>query len=739
MNTALTAPLGVGAVHSGIAYYCDTIESFLKTEPRAILERLFAATPEGDRTFEQDGAWKNEITCLKARLNELHAIGYIVFEYNIIRMAKRIDVVLLLRNVVYSLEFKNGQNAYLAEDMDQALDYALRLKAFHKVSSTLYVCPVLIATNAGKSFPNANVLSEEKLIGLQKTNQNELGKILERIDRQYGSDEPFDFAKWFWSDYHPSPSIVEAAVDAFNSVKVADIAHSEAGQDGIDRCVASVEEVIRYAKENKAKCLCFVTGVPGAGKTLVGLDVAARNSNPSDDLYSVYISGNGPLVDVLCEALASSWLKAGKVKTINAGRTRASSLIQDGFEFRKACLSNPNPPPEKILIFDEAQRVWDADQVDAWTRKRNQVEPHASEPELTIRFMDRHEDWAVVICLVGLGQDIHVGESGIAGWIDAALASHQGWELFYSENLFTQKSEDQRLMNALSDFRGSHVMPGLHLGVSVRSFRAEKLSDFVNELVEGNGKNSSEIYKQFKDKYPVFVTRDFGLAKKWAEYHRVGSQRIGLVASSSAKDMYANGVNVQADRFFNWPRWFLSDDPSDNDCSNSLTFAASEFKIQGLEIDWSVVCWGADFRFQTDHFEKYVFQKQWKPVSEYRYRSVKPKDKSRWITNAYRVILTRARQGMVIYVPKGTESFWDKNYRGYYDSTYEFLTNDVGLPELKAESIPDLPLSKLLGGSTEMDICGKIRELQTLLSLGLISKEEFEDSRKRILERLIES
>jgi DUF2075 family protein len=737
MENLKVAPLGVGTVYSGIAYYCDTIRGFLLTDANGILHHLFNAVTEQDRTPEQDHAWKDEIFCLQARLKEIGAEGYIVFEYDIVRMAKRIDVVLLLRNVVYSLEFKDGQTTYYAEDMEQALDYALRLKAFHKMSKNLYVCPVLIATKADKSFTNPCVLDEDKTIGLQKSNKTELGRILRYIDKKYGTSDDFDFNRWFWSDYRPSPSIVEAAVDAFNAVPVSSIAHSEAGQEGINACVNSVNEVIKYAKENRKKCICFVTGVPGAGKTLVGLDIAAQHSKPEDDLYSVYLSGNGPLVDVLQNALADSWLAAGKVKTKNAGLTRASSLIQDGYEFRQTCLTNPNPPVEKILIFDEAQRAWDEEQVDAWSRKHNYQTPNASEPELTVRFMDRHDDWAVIVCLVGLGQDIHVGESGIFVWFDAIAKKHLGWEVFYSNELFGKSENDLAEKAAISHYFGSHVVPSLHLAVSVRSFRADKVSDFVNALIEADTPESKRQLAAIKDNYPIFITRDFPLAVKWAKYKRMGTQRIGLVASSTAKDQKMNGIDVPTDRFFKWPKWFLSTDNTEAESSNSLTFAASEFKIQGLEIDWAVVCWGADFRYQDGTFKKFVYQRKWCPVEEYRYGSTNWEDKSRWITNAYRVLLTRARQGMVIYIPKGTDGHWDPNYREFYDGVYQYFKNEIGLPELSENNIPHAAFSRSMMGPTEEGIENKLDALKALFDEGKITEEEYRQKKELVLSNFI--
>ncbi|MBQ7249820.1 MAG: DUF2075 domain-containing protein [Bacilli bacterium] len=656
-------------------------------------------------------------------------------------MAKRIDVVLLLRNVVYSLEFKVGQK-YTVENMEQALDYALRLRNFHKASEDMYICPILIATDERKAFLNT-LTDGNKTIGLQKTNDKKLADIIAKIDSSYGEDGEFDFNKWFYSSYCPSPSIIEAAVDAFNSVPVSSIARSEAGQEGIDACVASVDEVIEYARREKKKCLCFVTGVPGAGKTLVGLDIAAKHSSTKDELYSVYISGNGPLVKVLQEALARPWHEAGKVKSKAEGLRKASSLIQDAYEFRNHYLNSPEIPFEKILIFDEAQRVWNKEKVNDFYLKRRKgpdtTIPDASEAELAIRFMNRHEDWAVIVCLVGLGQDIHNGEIGVFGWFHALLDRYQDWEAFYSPNLFRDSVTDEAERMAISHFPGSHESTGLHLAVSVRSFRAEKVSAFVDAVVENHPEKASEILSEIKAKYPIYVTRDLSIAKQWAMKMRVGSERIGLIASSAAKDALENGIDVPPHRFFNWPDWFLLNDPTDKASSNSLQYAASEFNIQGLEIDFAIVHWGGDYQYVNGHFVPYVLRRGgWSEVDESKFRDSTPEEKARWIGNAYRVNLTRARQGMIIYVPSGTEDKTSSNFHCYYDGVYEYLTKQIGIPVLEPESLPKTSKSKMMFGPDENLIEKRLAQLKSYYEQDLIDEEEYKERKASVLDSLLE-
>ena len=735
------APLGIGSTFNGIAYYCDTIDAFLGTEARVILERLLMASPDEDYLPEQEHAWKEEIRCLQARLSELKASGYIVFEYNIVRMAKRIDVVLLLRNVVYSLEFKVGQE-YTVESMEQALDYALRLRNFHKMSNDMFICPILIATKEEKTF--LNIRDDQKTIGLQKTNDKKLGEVIKRIDACYGDDGEFDFNRWFWSAYHPSPSIIEAAIDAFNSVPVASIARSEAGQEGIDSCVACVHKVIEYAQKEHKKCLCFVTGVPGAGKTLVGLDVAAQHSRPEDDLYSVYISGNKPLVSVLQEALARAWLEAGAVENKNRGIRRAASLIQHAYTFRNAYLNNPQTPTEHILIFDEAQRVWNKEKVDDTYLKSKQGSvttlPHASEAELAIRFMDRHEDWAVIVCLVGLGQDIHNGEVGVYGWFHPLLDRYRDWEAFYAPALFGNTDNDKSELLAISRFPGSHEEAGLHLSVSVRSFRAEKVSEFINELVENRPQNANKLLNDLLKKYPIFVTRNLSLAKEWVTKIKAGTERIGVIASSMADEILQNGIKPPPFKYPYWPDWFLSNDSSDERSSNSLTMAATEFDIQGLEIDWAVVAWGADFQYKNGAFVPHKLTKRgWIPALDYRFKNSTSQEKAQWMLNAYRVNLTRARQGMVIYVPQGCDSAFESNYHGYYDDVFAYLTQRVGIPELSRDGLPKASRNKMMLGPTEDLIATKLDQLKMLYETGRITLEDYNKRKDEALDNLLAS
>lgn len=416
------------STRAGKAYYCNSIPGFIHDNPDNIVGQLVrhSVRHSFDVTTDQSEAWDNQISELQKRLEECQMEGDIIFEYDIVRLGKRIDVILLIRHMVFSLEFKNGKKVFTAQDAQQAEDYAIDIKNFHKESEDLYVCPILIAT---KAAPYAKEQSSEcypdKQIHIQRENIETLVPKIADISAKYGDNGEIDFEKWFNSPYYPTPTIIAAAVEAYSSHNLSEIARSEAGQDDVDKCEAKITEIINIAKSNNKKCVCFVTGVPGAGKTLVGLDVVAKSLDSSKELRSVYLSGNGPLVEVLKEALKISVKESNKQKKITLKKHEKAevdasidSLIQGSFGFKKAHAKDTDPPADKILIFDEAQRVWNQQKM---TRKHDDPAMAVSEPHLLFSIMDRHQDWAVMVCLVGLGQDIYDGEVGINEWFRCGI------------------------------------------------------------------------------------------------------------------------------------------------------------------------------------------------------------------------------------------------------------------------------------------------------------------------------
>lgn len=665
---------------AGKSYYCNSISSFLKDKPNEILGTLtnYGAKYGFDSSKEQIEAWQSQISSLQEKLKESCCSGDIIFEYDIVRLGKRIDVVLLIKHMVFSLEFKNGADKYLARDAEQAEDYALNLKNFHKESENLYVCPILVATEA-KERENVLDVYEDGQIHLQYANKTSLMGCIRNVYNKYGSDEKIDFEKWYNSQYCPTPTIIEAAVTAYRDNTVREIAHSEAGQADIEACEKAIEEIIEDAKTNKKKALCFITGVPGAGKTLVGLDMASKNLNVEENTKAVYLSGNGPLVEVLKQALIDNSYKRkaeNEKRKINKDERKeievaVNAFIQEAYRFRNDNIIREGiEPPENVIIFDEAQRCWDKKKLTKWSLSKIKKDLDVSEPECFIKIMDRRKDWAVIICLVGLGQDIYDGEVGVNEWFRSGIEDFDNWELYYSPRIFTQLEDKDINRILIENSSKAHKIDALHLSTSIRSFRSEKQCQFVDNLLEGNSQEAKEIYNEIKKDYPIFITRDLKKAKKYIKDHVRGSQRCGIIASSSAQRLKPEGIFVPTD--IDVKNWFLAP-KEDLRSSNAMEVVASEFKIQGLEIDYAVVCWDADLRRKNNEWDFYNFRgTNWVKRQK--------KEQQRYLLNAYRVLLTRARQAMVIFIPEGVDENEDPTRnKSYYDSIFKYLHDECGI------------------------------------------------------------
>ena len=665
--------------------YNETFQKFCSEDEKTILGFLVNSY-HGDLPTTSIDAWVGEIEIMKQVLNKFKEDkGQIVFEYDIPRLGKRIDVILLIRHMVFSLEFKNGKDVFTAQDARQAEDYALDIKNFHKESEDLYVCPILVATDANP-YPKEQSCDcyPDKQVHLQRENIETLIPKVGKLAAQYGSDEDLDFETWFNSPYYPTPTIIAAAIEAYSSHNLSEIARSEAGQEDIDKCEAKLTEIIKEAKQKKKKCVCFVTGVPGAGKTLVGLDVVAKSLNDTMRGSCVYISGNGPLVEVLQHALKKS-AKAKQLLSVTSGEKKEreaflnksiEALIQSSYGFKKDNAHNVAPTVENILIFDEAQRVWNEKKM-AY-KHNNDPDMSVSEPKLMYRIMDRHNDWAVMVCLVGMGQDIYDGEVGIYEWFRCGIEDFLDWELYYSPQLFERAGKEDIDKHAIEHCSRCHPVNELHLKTDIRSFKAEKRSAFVDSLLNNEPEQAKQIYDLIKGKYPLYLTRDIKLAKAWVRKQVRGNERSGILACSSAQRLKPEGIYVPTN--IDVKNWFLA--PSEDlRSSNMLEVVASEFKVQGLEIDWAVVCWDADLRRSTNgkdwayhSFRGTAWNKRNQP------------EQQRYLLNSYRVLLTRARQGMILFVPKGVDPEEDSTRdHEFYDAIYKYLLS-CGIEELKKQS-----------------------------------------------------
>ncbi|MHB8636096.1 MAG: DNA/RNA helicase domain-containing protein [Fimbriimonadaceae bacterium] len=651
-------------------YYRHTIREFLAQSEGTILGELADANQFDLRQTQRD-AWRAEINILKSELAGLE--GVVVFEFSVPRMGSRIDVVLIVRNIVFVLEFKVATDTHEAAAIDQVYDYALDLHYFHEPSHSCVLAPILIATNAPPRYRAGGHAATQALVPPITVGAGELHLAI--ADLLAGCQSAaVDPDAWIAGRYNPTPTIVEAAVALYRKHTVQEISRSDAGGATLQRTSAAIANIIARSRSKLEKSICFITGVPGSGKTLVGLNVANQHTDKDADLYSVFLSGNGPLVDVLREALTRDSVaqarEAGNRITKKEAGVSVKQFIQNVHHFRDDCLISPLPPIEHVTLFDEAQRAWNRTQTERFmSQKKNLPDFGQSEPEFLISCLDRHPDWATVVCLVGGGQEINTGEGGIREWI-SALSHFPEWRIYTSPNLRDREFETG---DALDSFEQSGRVtrdPELHLFASMRAFRAEAVSELVRALLEFEVEEARAAYASCSHLYPIVLTRQLSSAKAWLRAKARGSERFGVVVSSAAERLRPHAINVKAP--MDPVHWFL-DGKSDIRSSYYLEDVATEFHVQGLELDWTCVTWDADFRYAADGWRNFSFVGS-------KWNRVKSDDRRRYQKNAYRVLLTRARQGMIIVVPEGDPRDPTRAPE-FYDPTFNYL-RDIGFPVL---------------------------------------------------------
>lgn len=645
-------------------YYSENIENFLQSSDNEILGNLSRNSHFRD-DVEQKNAWIEEIRILNNVLKNY--FGTIYFEYSIPRMGRRIDVVLIIKNVIFVLEFKIGEKTFYNMDIDQVWDYALDLKNFHETSHKHLIAPILLCTNA-KEFQNviSTTHHNDNLLFPIKSNAKVLKGIIDEILLFADGD---DIVSEDWSNgrYYPTPTIIEAAMSLYNSHTVEEIARSDADAENLSLTSNSISSIISATKSRNEKAICFVTGVPGAGKTLVGLNIATKELSEKNDNRSVFLSGNGPLVKVLREALTRDKVRREKEKGLRIKKgdvlSEVKLFIQNVHNYRDEYLVDSKPPFDHIAIFDEAQRAWNKEQTCLFMRlKKKKPDFNQSEPDFLISCLDRHEDWAVIICLVGGGQEINKGEAGISEWIVAINDSFPNWKVYISDKLKDSEYAAGNALEMLQVHNNISIKPELHLAVSMRSFRAENLSAFVKNLLDLDVDEARKYYVELRGKYPIVITRDVYKAKRWLRKMARGSERYGMVVSSQAYRLKPECIDVRVD--INPVLWFLNG-KDDVRSSYYLEDVATEFDIQGLELDWACITWDADLRITKDGWDYNEFKGT-------KWRKIKKEERKQFLKNAYRVLLTRARQGMVIVVPPGNKEDHTRNPK-HYDDIYEYL------------------------------------------------------------------
>ncbi len=646
-------------------YYSNSIESFLEQAPNAILGEIARNSDFADEQTQKN-AWLQEIECLKVCLK--NRTGRIFLEYSIPRMGRRVDAVLVISNVVFVLEFKVGETNFLASAVDQVWDYALDLKNFHETSHKPVVAPILIATEATRHLSNLALRTD--VDGLLSppicTNAARLSEAIDAV-LSFVKDDPIDGDVWDSGRYSPTPTIIEAATALYNQHSVADISRSDASAKNLRDTGTAISEIIASAKSNNKKSICFVTGVPGAGKTLVGLDVATRQMGEKAESPSVFLSGNGPLVAILREALARDSVRrsieVGKRITKGEANRRVKLFIQNVHHYRDEYLTDDRAPADHVAIFDEAQRAWNLSETSNFMkRKKNQPNFDKSEPEFLISCLNRHEDWAVIVCLVGGGQEINRGEAGIGEWIESLNRAFPDWNIHISDRLHDSEYAAGEVLAQIQHKDHVYVDERLHLSVSMRSYRAENVSSFVKALLDREIDEAVDYYSAIKKKYPLVLTRDLDKAKKWLRHKARGSERFGLVVSSNAHRLKPHAIDIKSP--MDPVHWFL-EGKEDVRSSYFLEDVATEFQVQGLELDWACVTWDADFRYSPEDWETYSFVGT-------KWHRVLSTERKQYLKNAYRVLLTRARQGMVVVVPEGDNSDVTRIAQ-FYDRTYNYL------------------------------------------------------------------
>ena len=665
--------------------YFASFSEFLLSNPSSVLGDLVSANHGMDLTTTIE-AWEGEIRIMQDVLAAWQdEDAYIIFEYSIPRLGKRVDVVLLLQGVVFCIEFKVGKKDAIQEDLEQVLDYALDLKNFHLYSADKPIAPILVPTNYTRATEVVRSSPyDDDILNPSITGESALRSIIEKtllVARKPWTPESWG-KQWTISPYAPTPTIIEAARTLYENHSVEDITRHEADKVSTDATIDYILQVIRTSKERREKSICFVTGVPGAGKTLVGLDVAIKQSykdgEKDKENGAVYLSGNGPLVAVLTEALAVDNQKKckdkGEKKNLSDSRREVSEFLQIIHRYRDNMLAKIKNPVENgvleidsskaiemehagygevehVAIFDEAQRTWTHERLANYLKRGgtygNKLKvPNfpVSEAAFLIWSLDQRKDWAVIICLVGGGQEINTGEAGISEWIDALNNHYPYWKVYISSKLTDVEYAEGK----------------------------------VNQLLEKN----TNLYQDVSQKgYPVLLTRDINKARAWLRRMARGSQQTGILVTKVAARFKPQAVNVLAQGDENAVHWFL-EDKTDIRSSNYLEEAATEIQVQGLELDYACVLWDADMRCENNQWEYYKFngKNKWNPE--------KNEEQRKYMLNAYRVLLTRARQGIVICVPEGnsrlnSEGFPEDATRlpEFYDGTYEYLRR-IGIKEL---------------------------------------------------------
>jgi hypothetical protein len=654
------------------AYYNSSVDEFLKESNESICGKLSKAAARFSTLFTaQITSWNNCVVDLKTILSSLLLTiplvkeWTIILEYSIPRSNKRIDVVLLARDLIFVLEFKDRDGGFASEDLKQLQRYCNLLRDFHFESRGKKIVPILWESEGNFEIVDSDVQSDFPRIFLAKTFN--LSKLINLYYDRFSSDlEPSISPQiWLSSEYCPTPNIVLATQQIFACQTVDEISHAFSDIESLNSTINFVLETIDAAKAKNEKIVCFVTGVPGAGKTLVGLKVSHSQRITNEGEYiSAYFSGNTPLVNVLRESILRDKYEKSllEYKTTNeiyeakpkklSFETAVNSHIQNLHTFIEQSLKSSAEIRERVVVFDEAQRCWSAEKflsnnLQNRNRKTDPIEPRdQSEAELIFEIMSRKSGWSVIVALVGNGQEINSGEAGISEWINVVSEKYSNWKVLMSPNMENSFGiGDSYLFNDSLKHKEFEFDEKLHLSVSLRSQQTADFNDWVHFTLNNEPEKAFETFSKLDQKFPLYLTRNLSKMKKWLREKKSDEQRIGIIGSSDA-------VRLRPYGFFSKERvdavsWFLNAN-DDIRSSNYLELMATEYAIQGLEIDWVGLCWDGDLRRNDNNWE-------FKKFRDRIWGNNKNAVNQTYTLNKYRVLLTRAREGMIIWVPTGDE------------------------------------------------------------------------------------
>lgn len=670
------------------AYFETSVRGFLADDVDRILGLLHDAySMDGfqQQYTAQTRSWSGALPLLRDALDGVLAIRpeaaswRILLEFPLYRLRRRVDLIVLTDDYVVVVELKVGERKFLGTDRRQVEEYALDLRDFHKASAALRLVPCLWCTKAPtqSGYP---LIGGANVAPVNELGQGDLGPFLGRLPRTNSGAVRAVREEWSKAAYRPVPSVIQAATTLFAGHDVRELAHADA--DNLEVTAARVVELVDQAKESGGRYLIFVTGVPGSGKTLAGLQVvhSAVENGEEQEGEIVYLSGNTPLVTVLRESLALDRYRQarhrGEALKKSAARREVRTQVQHIIDFLREYLTKDTerPPDVHAIVFDEAQRAWDRAQ------GKRKFDRSASEPQLLIEIMNRHDDWCVLIGLIGGGQEINSGEEGVTGWGKALRQLHadelQGWEVFAAGKALTGDSSTGGLsLGELPESVELHADEKLRLTVPLRSYRSPFVADWVAAVLEGDAQAARRIMSDIAS-YPVLMTRELEEARVWLEQQGRGERRYGLVASSGARRLRAEGlgVSLNATDREKIAYWYLNK-PGDVRSSFALEVTANEYTTQGLELDFVGLCWGGDFGWsrRRDAWCHRAFRGNRWTVS-------RSPERKRYTENSYRVLLTRAREGIVLWVPQGSAEDPTRN-PAWYEETTEYLA-ECGVRQL---------------------------------------------------------